>query len=173
MRRVDNLITSMCRFSRNIGSLKVLEPYLYVCMYVCMYICMYVRVHIYVFTQTHTHIYMYMCVCVWRMCVCIYIYICICIYVYIYIYGEFFPEEIFLNSVQSMCLSTISATYGPFLISSTLYRVYLKLDKFQERVFHNRIRKKIHISRLYVCKQFSSYSLLRVDFRPSDFYMWR
>ena len=144
---------------------------MYVCMYVYMYVCTcaYICIH----TNTHTHIYVYVCVCVENVCVYIYIYICICIYVYIYIYGEFFPEEIFLNSVQSMCLSTISATYGPFLISSTLYRVYLKLDKFQERVFHNRIRKKIHISRLYVCKQFSSYSLLRVDFRPSDFYMWR
>jgi len=116
---------------------------MYVCMYVCTYVCMYVRVHIYVCTHTHTHTHTH---------TYIYIYICLCVC------GESFPEEIFLNSVQSMCLSTTSTTYSPFSVSSTLYRVYLKLDEIQESVSHNKIRKKIHISRLYVRKQFSKYS---------------
>jgi len=87
-------------------------------------------------------------------------YVCIHTHTYIYIYicGESFPEEIFLNSVQSMCLCTISATYSPFSVSSILYRVYLKLDEFQERVSHNKITNKIRISRLYVCQKFSRYS---------------
>jgi hypothetical protein len=138
----------MCQFSRNFGSFNVLEPYFYICiMHKCIYVCVLIYTYIYICahtrTHTHTHIYIYMCACV-----------CVCVCVWIIQSGE-----IFLNSVHSICPSTISATYSPFSVSSTLYRVYLKfLDEFQERISHNKIRKEVHFGRLSVHKYYSRYS---------------